>query len=83
MAKTNPKEAAVREAAKALATAIREAHGAGYAVTLPTTVDGLDGIAISETAAVHADTQPIALTPAPAGSRVERLAPEAPADAAR
>jgi hypothetical protein len=83
MAKTNPKEAAVREAAKALAAAIREARADGYTVVLPTTPEGLDGIAISETAAVHADTQPIALTPAPAGSRVERLAPEAPADAAR
>jgi hypothetical protein len=83
MAKVPPKEAAVREAAKTLAAAVREARADGYTVVLPTTPEGLEAIEISETAARHTDAQPIALTPAPAGSRVERLAPEAPAETAR
>lgn len=43
----------VREAAGALHKAISEARAAGYAVVYPATVEGLPGIAISETAKVQ------------------------------
>lgn len=62
MANTKSKSPAdaVREAAAALKAAIGAAKGAGFVVVWPYNAEGLDGIAVSETAKVVKPTSPAA-----------------------
>lgn len=62
--KTNPKEAAVRDAASKLLEAINDARAAGYAVTWPSRAEELASVQISETGAMREDAeQASSLTP--------------------
>jgi hypothetical protein len=54
-------EQAVRDAARSLKTAIDEATAAGYRISWPSNVAGLDTIAISETGAVKPAAAPLQL----------------------
>jgi len=73
-------EKTVRDAALAFRDAIAAARKAGYAVTYPPTVDGLGGIAISETGkvaltvAVHAPEDVSAETTAKASAAAQKAA---------
>lgn len=76
--KIDPKETAVRDAAVSLLTAITDARAAGYSVTLPTRVEDLASIQISETGAMRDGDQVTGLTPLLVEGRVVGDAPAEP-----